>query len=129
MYTSTHSVSTVYRVPTVENIEARIRAEVWKKQIRIKTFFEDFDKLRKGHCIDDKFKSALASALGFLNLNLTAEEINVLEDRYRLAPGDLIKYSDFVQSIDEQFGNTELAKSTLSNLKQNMGVGDDNTKL
>lgn len=35
----------------VEAVEAKIRAEVWKKQIRMKTFFEDYDKLRKGTCI------------------------------------------------------------------------------
>lgn len=66
-------VSSFYRIPSVENIEARIRAEVWKKQIRVKTFFEDYDKLRKGYCIEDKFLSGLTSALNFLNVHLTAE--------------------------------------------------------
>lgn len=66
-------VAPVYRVTSVDNIEARIRAEVWKKQIRIKTFFEDYDKLRKGHCIEDKFISGLASALSFLNLHLNSD--------------------------------------------------------
>ena len=122
-------VAPVYRVPSVENIESRIRAEVWKNQIRIKTFFEDYDKLRKGYCIEDKFISALASALSFLNLNLNAEEIKALSDKYRLEPGDLIKYTDFVASIDEQFGNTELAKTNLSLLRENEGVGEDSGKL
>ena len=66
-------VSSVYRVSSVENIEARIRAEVWKKQIRIKVFFEDYDKLRKGYCIEDKFISGLSSALSFLNLHLNSD--------------------------------------------------------
>lgn len=66
-------VSSFYRIPTVENIEARIRAEVWKKQIRVKTFFEDYDKLRKGYCIEDKFLSGLTSALNFLNVHLNSE--------------------------------------------------------
>jgi len=89
----------------------------------MKTFFEDYDKLRKGFCIDDKFVSALASALSFLNLNFTAEEVKILTDKYRLEPGDLVKYSEFVSNIDEQFGNTDLAKTNLSQLRDNGGVG------
>lgn len=89
----------------------------------MKTFFEDYDKLRKGFCIDDKFVSALASALSFLNLNFTADEVKILTDKYRLEPGDLIKYSEFVTNIDEQFGNTDLAKTNLSQLRDNGGVG------
>jgi hypothetical protein len=92
---------------------------VWKKQIRLKTFFEDYDKLRKGYCIEDKFFSALSSALSFLNLTLTAPEIKSLADKYRSEPGDLIRYNEFVTTIDEQFGNTELAKTNLANLREN----------
>lgn len=89
----------------------------------MKTFFEDYDKLRKGFCIDDKFVSALASALSFLNLNFTADEVKILTDKYRLEPGDLVKYSEFVANIDEQFGNTDLARTNLSTLRDNGGVG------
>jgi hypothetical protein len=35
-----------------------------------KTFFEDYDKLRKGFCIEDKFISGLASAMEFLCISL-----------------------------------------------------------
>lgn len=66
----------------------------------MKTFFEDYDKLRKGYCIEDKFVSGLASALSFLNLHLTAEEMRILTDKYRMEPGDLVKYTDFVGVID-----------------------------
>lgn len=52
-----------------------------------------------------------------------------MSDKYRLEPGDLIKYTDFVASIDEQFGNTELAKTNLSLLRENEGVGEDSGKL
>jgi hypothetical protein len=37
----------------------------------MKTFFEDYDKLRKGTCIQDKFISGLSTATGFLTLSLT----------------------------------------------------------
>jgi hypothetical protein len=29
----------------------------------MKVFFEDYDKLRKGYCIEDKFISGLATAM------------------------------------------------------------------
>jgi hypothetical protein len=51
----------------------------------MKIFFEDYDKLRKGTCIEDKFISGLSTAIGFLSLSLT---------------GDLIRYVDFVNTID-----------------------------
>ncbi len=37
-------------------VEQVIKAEVWKRQIRMKYFFEDFDKLRKGFCTEDKVR-------------------------------------------------------------------------
>ena len=85
--------------------------------MRMKTFFEDYDKLRKGHCIDDKFISGLNTALSFLSVNLTEEEIKQLIDKYRLPPGDLIRYRDFVNTIDAQFFNSDLAMSNLQFLK------------
>ena len=55
----------------------------------MKTFFEDYDKLRKGHCVDDKFISGLNTALSFLSINLTQDEIKLLIDKYSIPPGDL----------------------------------------
>ena len=46
-----------------------------------------------------------------------------------MEPGDLIKYSEFVAIIDEQFRNTEMAKTNLSVLRENGGVGEDSAKL
>jgi hypothetical protein len=40
---------------SIENdVEKYIRAEVYSTQMRIKDFFEDFDKLRKGWVTEDK---------------------------------------------------------------------------
>ena len=73
---------------------------MWKKQIRLKTFFEDYDKLRRGYCIEDKFISALSSAIEFISVSLSSDEVNSLVDKYRMEPGDLICYRDFVKNID-----------------------------
>jgi len=59
-----------FKTRSVAEVEANISAEVWKKQVRIKVFFDDYDKLRKGHCIEDKFISGLATALEFLSVTL-----------------------------------------------------------
>lgn len=73
---------------------------MWKKQIRLKAFFEDYDKLRRGYCIEDKFISALSSAIEFVSVSLCSDEVNSLVDKYRMEPGDLICYRDFVKNID-----------------------------
>jgi hypothetical protein len=114
-----YSVGDRYRPKSVEEIEAHISAEVWRKQIRLKTFFEDYDKLRRGYCIEDKFISGLASAMEFLCVSLTNEEVTSLVDKYRMSPGDLIRYSDFVKNVDQQFYDHSLAKTNLTNLKKN----------
>lgn len=71
MYFADYAVgSERFRTRSVNDIETNIAAEVWKKQIRLKTFFEDYDKLRKGICIEDKFISGLATAMEFLAISL-----------------------------------------------------------
>ena len=88
----------------------------------MKTFFEDYDKLRRGYCIEDKFISGLATAMEFLAVSLTQEEITALTDKYRIPPGDLVRYSDFVQNVDKQFYDHSLAKTNLQTLKQTSAV-------
>lgn len=91
----------------------------------MKTFFEDYDKLRKGYCVDDKFISGLNAALSFLSITLTEDELRTLLDKYRKPPGDLILYKDFVNTIDAQFFNTDLAKSNLQFLKGGHTPGEE----
>jgi hypothetical protein len=37
-----------------KDIETLIKAEVFKNQVRLKEFFQDYDKLRKGRVIEEK---------------------------------------------------------------------------
>ena len=39
---------------SIDQIELKIKAEVFKKQIRVKEFFSDFDRLKKGTVNEDK---------------------------------------------------------------------------
>lgn len=88
----------------------------------MKVFFEDYDKLRKGYCIEDKFISGLATAMEFLCISLNEEEVRILTDKYRIPPGDLVRYSDFVKNIDQQFGDHTMAKTNLQTLKQTNAI-------
>ena len=94
----------------------------------MKVFFEDYDKLRKGYCIEDKFISGLATAMEFLCVSLKNDEITALIDKYRIPPGDLIRHSDFVHNIDQQFFHHELAKTNLSNIKKNESIKVDESE-
>lgn len=89
-----------------EDIETRLKQEIYKKQIRIKDFFFDFDRLRKGWVTEDKVlmlnRLQFRSALSMLNFHLTEGDVNELINRYRL-PDGLIKYSDFCGKVDESF--------------------------
>lgn len=58
----------------------------------------------------------------FLSISLTDDEIKALTDKYRMPPGDLVRYSDFVKNVDSQFNDHSMAKTNLSQLKQNNSV-------
>lgn len=53
----------------------------------------------------------------FLCISLNEEEVKALTDKYRITPGDLVRYSDFVKNVDQQFGDYSLAKTNLQTLK------------
>ena len=65
----------------------------------------------------------------FLAVSLTAEEVTSLVDKYRMEPGDLIRYSEFIKNIDEQFFDHSVAKMNLESIQKNEGVGSDEEKL
>lgn len=44
------------------DIEKYIKAEAFLEQFRIRDFFEDFDKLRKGYVTEDKVRCYLLSS-------------------------------------------------------------------
>lgn len=65
-----------------KDIEKLIKAEVFKKQIRIREFFFDFDRLRKGIVTEDKFRSALS----MLGMHLYEKDISALVNKYQCGP-------------------------------------------
>jgi hypothetical protein len=50
------------------DIEKYIKAEANKHQLRIKDFFEDYDKLRKGYITEDKVRLGKQLCFGKSNM-------------------------------------------------------------
>lgn len=83
-------VDTSDKLRTQNDIERKLQAMAAKDGIRIKEFFLDFDKLRKGWVGEAAFRTCI----GTLNVKLDASEIDYLINKYRV-PGQagLIEYS------------------------------------
>merc|ERR1712166_1317811 len=67
-------VDTQVKLNTQDDIEKRLSALIAKDGIRIRQFFIDFDKLRKGTCGDAAFRTCL----GTLQIKLDMSEIDAL---------------------------------------------------
>lgn len=103
-----------YQQPRVEiscdpsDIENRLRSLVVMKRVRIEQFFQDFDKLRKGHVTKSQFFSILSQ----LNFNFTPEEYNSLASRYETNdPEKFFNYVAFSASINKAFTTTGIDKA------------------
>lgn len=83
-------------------MEKKIRQQVFEKRIRIKESFTDFDRLRKGIVIVDKFRTALI----MLDLHLQESEISFLINKYRHSD-DQVNYADFCRNINIVFESEE----------------------
>lgn len=80
------------------DVEERIRAAVVMKRVRIEEFFRDFDKLRKGKVTAAQFRQVLS----MLNFNLTEEEFDSLEEKYR-TEDRMVNYFAFCDCINLAF--------------------------
>lgn len=73
----------------------RLRSEVVMKRVRIKEYFRDIDKLRKGYCSADQFRRILQ----LTGIVITDHQMFLLYDHYRLEDG-LINYKRFTEDIE-----------------------------
>ena len=72
-------------------------------RLRVKEYFMDFDPLRKGVVQYNKFRGVLSK----MNINLTEEEMILLEKHYRFK-GKLCNYFKFIEDIDIVFTKPNL---------------------
>lgn len=94
------------------DIEKRIKSEVYQKGIRVKEFFFDYDKLRKGIVTEDKFRTALS----MIKVYMTKDDVEELVRRYSIGDG-LVRYDEFCKNIDAQFFDYDQARDNLQQTK------------
>ncbi|CAD8206649.1 unnamed protein product [Paramecium pentaurelia] len=104
-----------------QDIETRLQQDVYKKQIRVREFFTDFDRLRKGWVTEDKFRSALS----MINFHFTKDDIEEIIRRYKLNDG-LVQYTTFCNKLEEQFLNNE-AKAQVFQAPQIFNQDEEDT--
>jgi len=119
---NTNAASNQLQVET--DIEKRIKSDVYQKNIRVREFFFDYDKLRKGTVTDDKFRTALS----MLNIYMTKDDVEELVRRYSIGNG-LVKYDDFCKNIDAQFFDYDYARENLLQTKSTAVYSDDESRV
>ncbi len=97
----------------VAQIEEKIRAECFMKQLRIKEFFLDYDNLRKGTVT----KFQLKRILNINNLRLSDQEIGIIIDKYAIN-ADQVDYFSFIENIDAVFTTKGIEKDPLYSVEQ-----------
>ncbi|EFC38896.1 predicted protein [Naegleria gruberi] len=96
------------QIPTeISNVIYKATSDIVKSRTRLKEFFADFDKLRHNVVPKAKFRTALSMA----KLNLSEQEIQLLEDYYKVdAHPDLISYTSLCEEVDRAFVENRLEK-------------------
>lgn len=90
-----------------QGVESRIRTLAQTKRIRIKDYFQDFDKLKGGAVTENQFFRCLWSALG---LQMDAKDAEVLKQKYMRNDGS-VNYMQFCNEIDLNFNPNNLKKN------------------
>ena len=106
------------------DVEKRLQAVVARDRVRIKEFFLDFDKLRKGWVGEAAFRTCV----GTLNLRLSEVEVTALLDKYRL-PSGLIDYASFCANVDHVFTDAADPKAAIDNAKSSATFSEEEAQL
>ena len=114
------------------DVEARLQAACLKDRIRIKEFFHDFDRLRKGYVAESAVSETLTlqfrTCLGTLQFRFTEEEIQQLLKKYSLGAG-LVGYSDFCKHIESVFEPGANEQAVIENSKSQAIFTDQEKEL
>ena len=86
----------------------KIQNQIARRRIRIKEFFADYDKLRKGFVSPDKFKTAVSMA----GIELTTAEYGYLKERFVKDGTETttkdVDYLEFCEWLDAAFNEKNL---------------------
>jgi Ca2+-binding EF-hand superfamily protein len=102
------------------DVEKKLQAKVAKDRVRIKEFFIDFDKLRKGVVGEAAFRTCL----GTMNFRFTETEIGQVISKWSMGNG-LINYAGFCANIDQVFLDTVDDRAVIENSKSTANFTDD----
>jgi hypothetical protein len=78
------------------------RANVFCQRIRLSEIFQDFDQLRSGLMSIMRFRRCVTASMdkGIVS-PLTAEEYEIMTERFRLPNTDMVQWRRFVDCVDE----------------------------
>ncbi|CAH8590233.1 unnamed protein product [Schistosoma turkestanicum] len=106
------SKETVEIEPTVRDAEGimnALKAEVYRRSLRLSDWFRDHDKLNHGYLHRITFRRCL----GVLNLKINETNLNILEDRYKGPLPDTVDWRAFVSDVETIFQTPNLEKDPL----------------
>lgn len=90
----------------LNDIEEKLKKQVYKERIRLLEFFKDWDRHNCGLISENQFRSVL---LPLLHLNLELKEIDMIVAHYQIKD-KRIRYRDFCDSINSVFTINNLEK-------------------
>ncbi|CAH8876217.1 unnamed protein product [Trichobilharzia szidati] len=92
-----------------EGVMDKLKAEVYRRRLRLSDWFRDHDKLNHGYLPRITFRRCL----GVLNLQIGETNLSVLEDRYKGPLPETIDWRAFVADIETIFQTPNLEKDPL----------------
>lgn len=102
------------------DVEKRLQALVVRDRVRIKEFFIDFDKLRKGWVGEAAFRTCL----GTLNLKFSKVEIDALVNKYKIGNSGLVNYAQLCDNINFVFSDLANPVGVIENSKSTANFTD-----
>ncbi|KAJ3144617.1 hypothetical protein HDU89_008122 [Geranomyces variabilis] len=96
----------------VQEVENKLRAHVYSHRIRVADLFADFDRLRSNFVPATQFRRCIGAILHKgVSSPLTEAEVETLMAYYDVRNNKMIKWTNFVDSIDKVFGAKRLEKN------------------
>uniref|UniRef100_A0A5K4FDT6 EF-hand domain-containing protein n=1 Tax=Schistosoma mansoni TaxID=6183 RepID=A0A5K4FDT6_SCHMA len=92
-----------------EGIMDTLKAEVYRRSLRLSDWFRDHDKLNHGYLQRITFRRCL----GVLNLKINEKSLSILEDRYKGSLPDTVDWRAFVNDVETVFQTPNLEKDPL----------------
>lgn len=95
----------------VEALLERLQRHIFKRRIRVKDLFQDFDPLRSGRCTQQQFMRAVNQLVpDFHESEVSLLVANYTDEGPHVYKPQVVNYATFVRAVDEVFTLAELEK-------------------